>query len=394
MIRILLLPISIKLTAWIFLVIARIYPLFLKVPSQKGLLSPQRLLRLKLEEALYQIELLTFANKMLQQKLREVTKQPHLNLKEKLSLALTSLLPLHNPAFLKEIFPVKWKTIKNWASSLKAGRVNDLLPASRRPQNSPLKTPEEIETLVCRMKRENPLWGYVRITGELRSLGISIHRSTVRRILIRHRLIPPSLQMCLEWMKIITFKPNDMWAMDVFRARLWGIIPVYLCFILDDYSRLILGFSVSFIPTTKWIITCLKETIDYYGHPLSLLTDNGYCFRSSFDALLISKEIIHKRCSVRHPQTNGKIERLWRSIKEELLSRTLIVSTKNLIWLLNEYITYYNNFRPHQGIKNSIPLDKLNDREKVISFYPNNTRIKRIKFAGGLLSSYVLKEAA
>jgi len=77
-----------------------------------------------------------------------------------------------------------------------------------------------------------------------------------------------------------------------------------------------------------------------------------------------------------------------------LLSRTLIVSRRNLIWLINEYIAYYNNFRPHQGIKNNIPLDKLDGKENVISPYSRNIRIKRVKFAGGLLSSYVLKEAA
>ncbi len=173
---------------------------------------------------------------------------------------------------------------------------------------------------MCRMKKENPSWGYERIAGELKNLGISIHRSTVRRILIKHRLIPPSLKACLDWMKIITHRPHEMWAMDVFRTRLLGFIPIYLCIILDDYSRAILGFSVGFFPTVQWVISCLKEAIERYGRPLSILTDNGSCFQKQFEVFLATLSIAHKRCSIGHPQTNGKVERLWKSLKYELLN--------------------------------------------------------------------------
>jgi len=394
MIKLLLLPFAVRLMGWAILIIARLSHLLLNPRPPQCPLTPEKLLHLRLEEALYQIELLKFANRMLQQKLLEVSKRPHFSLKEKLSLVFLSLLHLTTAPFLKDIFPVKWKTIKNWASSIKVGRMRDLLPSSRRPQNSPQKTPEEIEALVCRMKRENPLWGYERIAGELKSLGILIHRSTVRRILIRQGLTPPSLQACLDWMKIKTQKPHEMWAMDVFSTRLWGLIPIYICIILDDFSRMILGFSVTILPTLRLAFSCLQNAIEGYGCPLAILTDNGSCFRTQFDIFLTFQGIAHKRCALGHPQTNGKIERLWKSLKYELLSKTLICSRRHLLWLVSEYVRYHNEFRPHQGIENSIPLRKLEGQDTVLLLYGKVVKLKRITFAGGLLNSYILKKAA
>jgi len=395
MLRILFLPLYIKFISRMCSGLVRLTPLIATIRPPPGPLSPERLLRLKLEEALYQIELLKLANRILQQKLLEVTKRPQLSLREKLSLAFASLLP--QASSLKDIFPVKLTTIKTWVYALKRRRIVALLPCSRRSQNFPSKTPEDpedIEALVCRMKRENPWWGYERIAGELKTLGIIIHRSTVRRILIRHEIVPPSLQTCLDWIKIVTHRPHEMWAMDVFRTRLWRVIPLYLCIVLDDYSRMIVGFSVGILPTARWILSCLTDVIGRYGSPLSLLTDNGSCFRTQFDTFLVSHGITHKRCAVGHPQTNGKIERLWKSLKEELMNRTLIVSRRHLTWMLHEYVAYYNGFRPHQGIQNSIPREKLKGKDNIIPLYQKGSTVKRIKFAGGLLGSYVLKDAA
>ena len=244
------------------------------------------------------------------------------------------------------------------------------------------------------MKRENPLWGYERIAGELKSLGILIHRSTVRRILIRQGLTPTSLQACLDWMKIITQRPHEMWAMDVFSARLWGLIPIYLCIILDDFSRMILGFTVGFHPTARWILSCLTSAIVRYRCPAFLLMDNGSCFQRQCDDFLTAVRIVHKRCSIGHPQTNGKIERLWKSLKYELLSRTLIGSRRHLLWLISEYVRYHNEFRPHQGIQNMIPMEKLEGQNSVFLLYRKGVKLKSVAFAGGLLNSYILKKAA
>jgi len=394
MLRFLFLPFSVKLINWVFLLVARLSPLFIVPSPPKGSPSGEKLLLLRLEHALYQIELLKFANRVLQQKLLEATQRPQFSLWEKCSLAFTTLLHPTCTDSLKGVFPVTWKTIKSWASSLKTGRLTALIPLSRRSQSFPKKTPDEIEALVCRMKRENPCWGYSRIAGELRKLGIRIHRSTVRRIIIRHGLAPPNLKAFFLWMKIITSKPHEMWAMDVFRIRLWGLIPIYICLILDDYSRMIVGVSVGLLPTAGWVITCFKEAIARYGHPLSLLTDNGSSFRRQFDLFASSEGIAHRRCSVGHPQTNGKIERLWKSLKTELLCRTLIVSKRYLTWLLKEYVLYYNSFRPHQGIQNSIPIEKLEERKTFIPLYRKGTKATKNQFAGGLLTSYVLKHAA
>ena len=96
------------------------------------------------------------------------------------------------------------------------------------------------------------------------------------------------------------------------------------------------------------------------------LTDNGpeYGKRESkskeehpFERLLIELGVMHRYIRPYRPQTNGKVERFWRTIEEDLLEETYFESIAHLKEELIQYLYYYNHERPHQGINGMTPFE-------------------------------------
>lgn len=94
------------------------------------------------------------------------------------------------------------------------------------------------------------------------------------------------------------------------------------------------------------------------------LTDNGPEFGCKgsarkhthpFERLLTEMGITHRYTRAYRPQTNGKIERLWKTLEEDLLSETYFEDYQQLQTELTEYLYYYNHERPHQGIGGQTP---------------------------------------
>ncbi len=70
-------------------------------------------------------------------------------------------------------------------------------------------------------------------------------------------------------------------------------------------------------------------------------------------------DVKHRYTRPYRPQTNGKIERFWRSIEEDLINGTDFDSTEEFKKELTEYIYYYNHLRPHQGIESKKPIEMI-----------------------------------
>ena len=69
--------------------------------------------------------------------------------------------------------------------------------------------------------------------------------------------------------------------------------------------------------------------------------------------------IKHRYTRPYRPQTNGKIERFWRTLNEDLLEGTTFESVAELRDELQQYLLYYNTQRPHQAIDGKTPLEIL-----------------------------------
>ena len=94
-----------------------------------------------------------------------------------------------------------------------------------------------------------------------------------------------------------------------------------------------------------------------------LLSDNGPCFiSSSLREYLKDKKIVHTRGKPYHPQTQGKIERYHRSMKNLLLQDNYYIP-EQLNEQIARWVDYYNNQRYHEGIDNVTPADKYFGRD-------------------------------
>ena len=205
-----------------------------------------------------------------------------------------------------------------------------------------------------------------------------ISESSVYRILKENGLITtPSFRVmsASESFKDKTTSVNQMWQTDFTYFKIIGWGWYYLSTILDDYSRFIVNWKLC--PTMK--AEDVKQTIDEalmtseIKYPPKLLSDNGSCYISNELAdYLNEKDMLHIRGRPLHPQTQGKIERYHRSMKN-VVKLDNYYSPEQLENRMKEFVRYYNYERYHESIGNLTPADvyhgigeqKLNHRKQI-----------------------------
>jgi len=161
-----------------------------------------------------------------------------------------------------------------------------------------------------------------------------------------------------------TTRVNQMWQTDFTYLKVvhWGWY--YLSTVLDDYSRYILSWKLctgmSTDDVTDTIDLAIAESgVDhvYVRHRPRLLSDNGPCYISGdLKDYLIGNGLTHTRGRPYHPQTQGKIERYHRSMKNILLLDNYY-SPDELKLQIEDFVKYYNNERYHESLENCTPAD-------------------------------------
>ncbi|MGH7799250.1 MAG: integrase core domain-containing protein [Thermodesulfobacteriota bacterium] len=147
----------------------------------------------------------------------------------------------------------------------------------------------------------------------------------------------------------------------------------YMVCLVDDCTRIAWAEVVEDIKSITVMFTalkCLNILNDHYNIKFEeILTDNGSEFGTRvsktkqehpFERLLIELEIKHRYTRPYKPQTNGKVERLWRTLEDDMLRDTHYDTLEELKEELIQYLYYYNHERPHQGINGDTPIDFRN----------------------------------
>jgi putative transposase len=209
-----------------------------------------------------------------------------------------------------------------------------------------------------------------RSSREIAFLFTDIHKrfvseSSVYRILKLQGLITPpvyDLIRASDEFKDKTNRVNEMWQTDFTYFKIIGWGWYYLSTVLDDFSRFIIHWQLG--PTMKE--TDVEDTIDAAmmksnlkpNEKPKLLSDNGSCYiAKDFKAYTAKQEIKHIRGRVRHPQTQGKIERYHRSMKN-VIKLDVYHSPMELEQALRKFVHYYNYERCHESINNVTPAQK------------------------------------
>ena len=109
-------------------------------------------------------------------------------------------------------------------------------------------------------------------------------------------------------------------------------------------------------PTDAWVAQHLREATPFGQTPKYLIRDNDSKFGSCFARVARTSSIKILKTPSHAPRANAICERFMRSVRQESLDHLLILEEKQLQRVLNAYVVYFNQARPHQGIQQQIPV--------------------------------------
>ena len=281
-------------------------------------------------------------------------------------------------------------TILRWYRRLVAKKYDG---SAHRGRGRPA-TPKEIAELAVTMAKENPGWGYTRIRDALANLGHRIGRNTVKRILQDHGIEPaPERSKRMPWKTFLEAHWDSIAAADLFtvEALSWGGLRRYfVLFVIELKSRRVMIAGIHSQPYGEWMEQMARNLTDGFDGFLReashLIHDRDPLYTKKFGEILRGGGVEPIKLPARSPNLNAYAERFVRSIKEECLSRVVLLGERHLRVVVQEYVEHYHCERNHQGLDNELLTMPSKPPD------PNGD-IQRRERIGGLLN-YYYREAA
>jgi putative transposase len=218
--------------------------------------------------------------------------------------------------------------------------------ASRKP-----KLAAEIVALIQSMALNNRLWGAERIRGELLKLGIHVSKRTIQKYMRRQRSRPSSQ----TWSTFLHNHASEIWACDFLPVTNLFFRSLFAFFIIELLSRKVVHVGVTRHPTDAWIAQQLREATPYGQTPRFLIRDNDAKFGPLFARIASGSRIEVLKTPFHAPRANAYCERFLGSVRRECLDHLLILHEQHLSRVLQAYVAYFNQVRPHQGLQQQIP---------------------------------------
>ena len=217
---------------------------------------------------------------------------------------------------------------------------------------------------------ENPLEGYRRLSYMMIDNNVvALSPSTVYRILKNAGVIGKSTNRKSK--KGTGFKqplaPHEHWHIDICYININGTF-YYMFTIIDGYSRYIPHWEIHESMTEKRIELILEKAKEMFpGVTPRIISDNGPQFISKdFKEYIKLSGMTHVRTTPYYPQSNGKVERVQKTIKQQSIRKKAPTSVEEARGDVKTYIDHYNNERLHSSIGYIAPIDMLNGKEKEI----------------------------
>ncbi len=255
---------------------------------------------------------------------------------------------------LKETYgySVNIRTLKRWQKRFSKDDSWNLIDDSRKPKTIHHKVTEQIKQEIINLRNKTG-WGAKRLKKILDHLELA--HSTINEILKSKGLTRKegNRGKRAKYVRFQRKHANSLWHIDDSEFGEKGKIIA----VIDDCSRYCLGILHSQTVNTPIVTKFLDELINKFGKPKQIISDNGSPYglkskHSKFDRWCRKNKIIHIRTRVKRPQTNGKVERLFQTIADELS-----YCNKDL-----ENFRYrYNHFRPHESLNWQTPAEVFNN---------------------------------
>lgn len=318
---------------------------------------------------------------------------------------------LGNIAQACRVMGVSRDTFYRYQKAREEGGLEGLLQKSRKAPNLKNRIESSIEKAICDMAIEEPAWGQLRVSNELRKQGIVVSAAGVRGAWIRNDLENfkkrlkaleekvakeggPLTESQIKAMEkrqaekeahgeIETEHPGYLGSQDtMYVGTLKGVGRVYQQTFVDTYSR----FTQAKLYTTKSSLTAADilndRVIPFYQDQsvplLRILTDRGteYCGKieqHDYQLYLAIQDIDHSKTKARHPQTNGICERFHKTVIDDFYSsafrKKVYETVEQLQEDLDKYLYKFNYERPHQGkrCEGKTPWETFKEAKEIVA---------------------------
>lgn len=275
----------------------------------------------------------------------------------------------------------RWRTFKAWLRNYRIGGFDGLKPKSRTDKGSSRCVDSGLEQVIREkfeaFPRINVSLLYRMLVEEGFIVGCSPCEETVRKF-VKNKNLKPKADVPTPRKKFEKPHVNQLWISDFMHGPPFLIEHkkrrLYLCGIIDDHSRVMVGFKWTLSENTQALEIVLKEAILTYGIPKVFYCDNGAAFSSTHLQLACARlqiALVHSKPY--DSPSRGKIERFWRTVRGSFLA----IMDRNKSYTLDEFNQLFSHWidqHYHLAMHHTIgetPIDRyLNDLK--------NTSISRI----------------
>jgi transposase InsO family protein len=168
-----------------------------------------------------------------------------------------------------------------------------------------------------------------------------------------------------NWATFLKNHAHEIWACDFTTVTSLFFKPIYIFVIMELESRRIIHTSVALNPTDEWTAQQLREATPWDNRSKYLIRDNDNKFGKKFSAVTKSSGIEELKTPFQSPKANAHCERLFETMQRECLDHFLILNQYQLKNIITAFTGYYNQHRPHQGIKQRIPAKLSQPRSQL-----------------------------
>lgn len=277
-------------------------------------------------------------------------------------------------------------TLREWIRAYEAGGFDALVPKARGDAGQSRRIEPELAERLMARKEANPALSIRLLIEELRRDGTLapdclLPVSTVHRLFQKNGLMRanPDAAMLTDRRRFAFANAGQLWTSDVMHGP--GVLlegrvrrKTYLIAFLDDATRVVPHAAFAFSENTAAFLPLFKRAIIRRGVADRLYVDNGANYRSHHLALVCAKlgvALIHAR--PHQPQGKGKIERFFRTVRAQLLTRLTADDTASLdamnrrlaAWIEGEY-----HHTPHAGLDGMTPLDRWTQVGDAVRYPP------------------------
>ncbi len=199
-----------------------------------------------------------------------------------------------------------------------------------------------------------------KLQGELGKLGHRVSRSAIKRVLRAHGLPPAPERGKSSWRAFLGHYREYMVACDFFTVDTVFLQRLYVLVVIELGSRRPHFAGCTAAPDAAWVTQQARQFSWQLqdGDPGAikfLIHDRDSKFAAGFDTVFASEGIEIIKTPAQAPNANAVAERVVRSIRAECLDHLLILNQRHLRVVLKQYLAYYNQRRPHQGLAQQMP---------------------------------------